>query len=57
MNDNNPKLKKVVELINQRGLDGLIIYSRGSGYILKPFKDDELRTVIDIAYEILTKKE
>jgi CheY-like chemotaxis protein len=27
------------------------------GYILKPFKDDELRTVIDIAYEILTKKE
>jgi CheY-like chemotaxis protein len=27
------------------------------GYILKPFKDDELRTVIDIAYELLTKKE
>jgi CheY-like chemotaxis protein len=27
------------------------------GYILKPFKDDELRTVIDIAYEIITKKE
>jgi CheY-like chemotaxis protein len=27
------------------------------GYILKPFKDEELRTVIDIAYEILTKKE
>jgi len=27
------------------------------GYILKPFKDDELCTVIDIAYEILTKKE
>jgi CheY-like chemotaxis protein len=27
------------------------------GYILKPFKDQELRTVIDIAYEILTKKE
>jgi CheY-like chemotaxis protein len=27
------------------------------GYILKPFKDDELRTVIDIAYEIITKKD
>ena len=27
------------------------------GYILKPFKDEELRTVIDIAYEIITKKE
>jgi CheY-like chemotaxis protein len=27
------------------------------GYILKPFRDDELRTVIDIAYEIITKKE
>ena len=27
------------------------------GYILKPFKDEELRTVIDIAYEILSKKE
>jgi len=27
------------------------------GYILKPFKDEELRTVIDIAFEILTKKE
>jgi len=37
MSDHNPKLKKVIELINQRGLDGLIIYSRGSGYILKPF--------------------
>lgn len=27
------------------------------GYILKPFKDDELRTVIDIAFEVLSKKE
>ena len=27
------------------------------GYILKPFRDDELRTVIDIALEILAKKE
>jgi CheY-like chemotaxis protein len=26
------------------------------GYILKPFNDDELCTVIDIAYEILSKK-
>jgi len=27
------------------------------GYILKPFRDDELHTVIDIALEILAKKE
>jgi CheY-like chemotaxis protein len=27
------------------------------GYILKPFNDDELRTVIDIAFEVITKKE
>jgi CheY-like chemotaxis protein len=27
------------------------------GYILKPFHDDELRTVIDIAFEVLSKKE
>ncbi|OGP66264.1 MAG: hypothetical protein A2169_03830 [Deltaproteobacteria bacterium RBG_13_47_9] len=30
------KLKKAVALLNQRGLDGLIIYSRGSFDILKP---------------------
>jgi hypothetical protein len=27
------------------------------GYILKPFKDDDLRNVIDIAHEVMTKKE
>jgi Xaa-Pro aminopeptidase len=37
MTDPNPKLQKVVELINQRGLDGLIIYSRGTCFVLKPF--------------------
>ena len=33
----NPKLQKVVTLINQRGLDGLIIYSRGTCFVLRPF--------------------
>ena len=34
--DGLTKLNKVVELINQKGLDGLIIYSRGTFYILQP---------------------
>lgn len=37
MSDPNVKLQKVVRLINQKGLDGLIIYSRGNCFVLKPF--------------------
>jgi len=37
MSDPNMKLQKVVGLINQKGLDGLIIYSRGNCFVLKPF--------------------
>jgi Xaa-Pro dipeptidase len=37
MSDPNTKLQKVVGLINQKGLDGLIIYSRGTCFVLKPF--------------------
>jgi Xaa-Pro aminopeptidase len=31
------KLQKALELISQKGLDGLIIYSRGTCFVLKPF--------------------
>jgi Xaa-Pro dipeptidase len=37
MSDDNRKLQKALGLINQRGLDGLIIYSRGTCFVLKPF--------------------
>ena len=30
------KLTEVVERLNQRGLDGLVIYSRGTGFVLRP---------------------
>ena len=37
MSDENRKLQKALGLINQKGLDGLIIYSRGTCFVLKPF--------------------
>jgi Xaa-Pro dipeptidase len=37
MSDRNAKLQKAVDLINRRGLDGLIIYSNGACFVLKPF--------------------
>jgi Xaa-Pro aminopeptidase len=37
MSDPNAKLRKVVSLIDQKGLDGLILYSRGTCFVLKPF--------------------
>jgi Xaa-Pro aminopeptidase len=37
MSDPNAKLQKAVEIINRRGLDGLIIYSNGACFVLKPF--------------------
>ncbi len=37
MSDRNTKLQKAVDLINRRGLDGLIIYSNGACFVLKPF--------------------
>ena len=37
MSDSNVKLQKAVDLINRRGLDGLIIYSNGTCFVLKPF--------------------
>ena len=36
MSDGNVKLRRAVELLNQRGLDGLIIYSNGTSCILRP---------------------
>lgn len=36
MNDNDVKLNKAIELLNQRGLDGLIIYSSGTCSIMRP---------------------
>ena len=32
----NPKLKKVVEFINRKGFNGLIVYSNGAANILRP---------------------
>ncbi|HME45352.1 MAG TPA: Xaa-Pro peptidase family protein [Syntrophorhabdales bacterium] len=37
MSDGNRKLEKALKLINQKGLDGLIIYSSGTCFVLKPF--------------------
>jgi Xaa-Pro aminopeptidase len=37
MTDHHAKLNRVVELINRKGLDGVIIYSRGTCFVLKPF--------------------
>jgi len=37
MSDPNAKLQKAVEIIHRRGLDGLIIYSNGACFVLKPF--------------------
>jgi Xaa-Pro aminopeptidase len=37
MSNPNAKLQKAVDLINRRGLDGLIIYSNGACFVLKPF--------------------
>ncbi len=37
MHNRDAKLNRVVELINQKGLDGLVIYSRGTCFVLKPF--------------------
>ena len=37
MSDGNGKLEKVLGLIDRKGLDGLIIYSRGTCFVLKPF--------------------
>jgi Xaa-Pro aminopeptidase len=36
MSDGSIKLKKAINLLNQKGLDGLIIYSRGTGDISFP---------------------
>jgi Xaa-Pro aminopeptidase len=36
MSDPQAKLNRVIELMDQRGFDGLIIYSRGTSYILQP---------------------
>jgi Xaa-Pro aminopeptidase len=37
MHNGDAKLNRVVALVNQKGLDGLIIYSRGNCFVLKPF--------------------
>ncbi len=37
MSDPNAKLQKAIDLIRRRGLDGLIIYSNGACFVLKPF--------------------
>ena len=36
MNDGGVKLNKAVELLSQRGVDGLIIYSGGTCNIWRP---------------------
>ena len=36
MSDTNLKLEKSLELINKKGLDGLIVYSGGTCSILAP---------------------
>jgi len=37
MSNPNSKLQKAVDLIHRRGLDGLLIYSNGACFVLKPF--------------------
>ncbi len=36
MSDNNVKLNKAIQMLNQRGLEGLIIYSSGTCNVLRP---------------------
>ncbi|MFC2072866.1 M24 family metallopeptidase [Chloroflexota bacterium] len=36
MNEDNQKLDRALEQVNERGFDGLIIYSNGTSYVLRP---------------------